>query len=267
MNRIVIYHGACRDGFAAAWCAWRFGWHDSTFHPGVHGQDPPDVTGCDVLMVDFSYPRAVLDDMAAKASHLQVLDHHKTAGEALKGAPYTLFDMDRSGAGLTWDTLAPSVSHPRPWIVDYVEDRDLWRHALSMSEEVNAFIATLEFDFDVWEKTNASMPLTSAKYLGEVALAKTQQYVREVRKNARVVNFEGHRVPLVNAPQVDISEVLDSLVDEVPFAMGWWQRADGSFSYSLRSRRLDVSAIAKKYGGGGHHLASGFQSKDMLNLS
>jgi nanoRNase/pAp phosphatase (c-di-AMP/oligoRNAs hydrolase) len=37
-----------------------------------------------------------------------------------------------------------------------------------------------------------------------------------------------------------------------------------TWSYSIYSETVDVSEIAKKYGGGGHKKASGFQSKKLL---
>jgi nanoRNase/pAp phosphatase (c-di-AMP/oligoRNAs hydrolase) len=54
--------------------------------------------------------------------------------------------------------------------------------------------------------------------------------------------------------------------------MSWWQRADGKFQYSLRSRNhlkegddsFDVSELAKLMGGGGHKNAAGFESDHML---
>ena len=50
------------------------------------------------------------------------------------------------------------------------------------------------------------------------------------------------------------------------FSMSWFQQADGRFQFSLRSRNknvegsevVDVSAIAKAFGGGGHAAAAGF---------
>jgi len=46
-----------------------------------------------------------------------------------------------------------------------------------------------------------------------------------------------------------------------PFAVGWFQRCDGMFQYSLRSRgEVDVSEVAKRFGGGGHVKAAGFVS-------
>jgi oligoribonuclease NrnB/cAMP/cGMP phosphodiesterase (DHH superfamily) len=200
-----------------------------------------------------------------------VLDHHKTAQEALQGfdVPNVAihFDMERSGAGLAWDHFYPGDE--RPFLVNYVEDRDLWRKKLPDTDVVNAYIGTLPFTFEAYEGAlvtsaqdgwEVADPLSWAKMMGRGALARVQQYTREVVKNARMVDFEGHRVPLVNAPQVGISELLDALAQGHPFAMGWWQRADGVFQYSLRSRGdFDVSALAKKLGGGGHKSAAGFQ--------
>lgn len=162
----------------------------------------------DVLIVDFSYPLATLRAIAAEARSVLVLDHHKTAQEDLATllppttwigdqetfpAPYAdwladtdaadqpvaaIFDMNRSGAGITWDYLNPRADNrqlaqirsgvrrkwdvdpdviepghvtkeiedkiqalPRPRIVDLVEDRDLWR--FKYGDETRAFHAVL----------------------------------------------------------------------------------------------------------------------------
>jgi len=82
---LCIYHGGCDDGFAAAWIVWkRFG-GAVEFHPGVYGRAPPDVTAKRIAIVDFSYKRPVMVEMAAKAEHILVLDHHKTAEADLAG--------------------------------------------------------------------------------------------------------------------------------------------------------------------------------------
>ena len=70
---LCVHHHPCADGFTAAWAVWkRFG--DSVkFHPGVHGQPPPDVTGEHVVIVDFSYPKDVLFEMCKTAASILVL--------------------------------------------------------------------------------------------------------------------------------------------------------------------------------------------------
>src|SRR5688572_2721511 len=122
MVDLVIYHGSCRDGFTAAWVA-RLRYPAAEFHAGHFGKRPPQVSGRHVLIVDFSYPRSVMEEMASQAESIVLFDHHKTAETELTSLPYANFDMHRSGAGLAWDYLFPG--EPRPWIVDYVEDRDL----------------------------------------------------------------------------------------------------------------------------------------------
>ena len=72
MNRpLVIYHGNCADGFSAAWCFWRKYGEGADYVAGVYQQSPPDVAGRDVYLVDFSYKRDVLLEMAkSKAGHV-----------------------------------------------------------------------------------------------------------------------------------------------------------------------------------------------------
>ena len=75
---LCIYHGNCADGFGAAWVVRRFvGDGNVDFHPGVY-QDPlPDVTGHDVVIVDFSYKRPVMEKLIDAAQTVIVLDHHR----------------------------------------------------------------------------------------------------------------------------------------------------------------------------------------------
>ena len=88
MSKILcIYHGNCADGFGAAWVVRKALGDDVEFFPGVYQSEPPDVTGRDVVMVDFSYKRDVLLDMAAEADSIVIIDHHKTAQEDLVDLP------------------------------------------------------------------------------------------------------------------------------------------------------------------------------------
>jgi hypothetical protein len=165
-NVICIYHGKCADGFTAAWII-RKALGDIEFYSGVYQDAPPDVTGKEVIMADFSYKRPVLVEMAAKAKSILILDHHASAQEDLRefigpdhsslehgpwfpdSGAYAVFDMNRSGAGLTWDYFHPG--QPRPNLVDYVEDRDLWRFNLPLSREVSAVVFSYEYSFENWD--------------------------------------------------------------------------------------------------------------------
>lgn len=271
---LIVFHGGCRDGFCAAWVCntyYKAQGVEPEFFAGYYGQEPPDCTGRDVVIVDFSYKLETMKTIAAQAKSLLVLDHHKTALEDLAdfdlyGPANTTvkFDMKRSGARMAHDHFFSGILTPQ--LVAYVEDRDLWAHKLVLTKEINAYISTIPFDFAAWDAADKES-INRWVDKGQAVLAKIAQYVAEVRKNARMVVFEGYEVPCVNASYVDISEVLHSLCDgrPWPFAVGWSQRADGLFQYSLRSvGDFDVSVIAKKYGGGGHRNAAGFESKTLL---
>ncbi len=259
---IVITHACCLDGHTSAWVCWlKFG-DTAEYISAKHGDAPPDVTGKDVIIADFSYPRAQLEAMAASAKSIRVFDHHVTAQKDLQDLPYCVFDMNRSGAGITWAELhGPRLCEPA--IVSYVQDRDLWRFNIEHSKEVNAVIGATEQTFEEWSalRQRITSDFHGVVSVGSALLRQVNRYVSEMSKQARTVHFEGHAVPVVNAPYINTSELVGKLAESATFAMGWYQRRDGMYVYSLRSRGdYDVSALAKKYGGGGHRQAAGFSS-------
>ena len=137
---LCIYHGNCADGFGAAWVV-RKALGEIDFHPGKYQEPPPDVTGKDVVMVDFSYKRPVLLEMAEKANSILILDHHKTSAEDLVDLPANViakFDMNHSGAMLTWEHFFPG-QEPPPLLL-HIEDRDLWRFALQNTRQIQASV-------------------------------------------------------------------------------------------------------------------------------
>ena len=257
---IILYHAKCPDGIASAWAAWKKLGTSAEYQPVQYGEQPPDVTGRDVYIVDFSFPRQVLLDMAEKANRVTLLDHHKTAEADLKDLEHPKleihFDMNKSGATLTWGHF---FGGEPCWLVQYAEDRDLWRHALPGSKEVNAYLQALPHDFgtlsQVFEKG-----LEAAKEAGIGCLTWVRYYVDSTKKLSYQARFLGYdSIPVVNAPYTAISEVVGELSEGHPFAMGWHVREDGKIVYSLRSRGdFDVSALAKTCGGGGHKNAAGF---------
>jgi oligoribonuclease NrnB/cAMP/cGMP phosphodiesterase (DHH superfamily) len=265
-DRVVLYHANCIDGFTAAWVCHHVYGDTAEYLESQYGDPPPDVTGKDVTIVDFSYPRAVLLEMRDKAESLQVFDHHKSAAADLAGLEFCVFDMHRSGAAIAWDMLRQGER--RPLLIELVQDRDLWRWKMSASKELNAWIQTRPRDFCEWYRVAWQLEddreVTLAKGMrlaeqGRAILAHIDAYVQSTAKNARVLRFWGHAVPFINAPGLMASELIGELAKTAPFAVGWFQRADGRYQYSLRSRGdFDVSKIAERFGGGGHATAAGF---------
>jgi len=271
---ICIYHGNCADGFGAAW-AVRESLGDIEFHAGVHQDQPPDTADRDVILVDFSYKRPVLEEMVGTAKSVLVLDHHKTAAEDLEWLPSAgesyedwlesgltfaaVFDMERSGAGIAWDFFHNVA---RPPLIDHIEDRDLWRFKLPHTREIQAAVFSYPYDFEVWTRLMYATELSELMLEGSAIERKHHKDIAElVSVVTRPMNIAGHVVPMANLPYTLTSDAGHLLCgDEYPFAGCYWDTPEGRV-FSLRSRDngADVGEIAKQYGGGGHKHASGFR--------
>ena len=265
---LVIYHGDCFDGFTAAW-AWRY-WHlpdrsqpfeVAEYIPAHHGDAPPDAAGRDVYVLDFAYPRATLERMAQEARSLLVLDHHKTAEQDLRGLPYCVFDMERSGAGLTWDHFA---TDGRIWLINLVEDRDLWQFRFGdATNYLAAYMGTLPMTFEAWDQLNDS-GYEKARDEGQSIQAYIDAYGMKACAQAVWRRVGQHLVPVLNISYQNASEYLDrlhGLHPEAPFVASFYLGHDEHWHFSLRTRRedFDVSDVARVYGGGGHRAAAGFR--------
>ena len=51
---MCIYHGSCADGFGAALAVYTHYGNNLVYHAATYGNELPDVTGHDVLMLDLS---------------------------------------------------------------------------------------------------------------------------------------------------------------------------------------------------------------------
>lgn len=294
MRPLCIYHANCLDGFTAAWIVHRALLGEVDLYPGVYQNPPPllEVSGRPVIFVDFSYKRDAMLSLRDRSKGILILDHHKSAIEDLKPVThdmvqfsdtdnrvpswelfldyigmdarlnnreiYAVFDVERSGAGLAWDFFNPNT--PRPQLVNYVEDRDLWRFALPNTREINASLFSYEYDLDIWD---AVMDLDPDQHyqMGSSIERKHHKDVRElVKVVTRDMRIDGYVVPVANMPYTYTSDAGHLLSKDRPFAACYWDTREGRV-FSLRSCEggMDVSAIAKKYGGGGHRNAAGFR--------
>ncbi len=261
MSNLVITHGRCMDGYVAGRVAEKALVGGADVFQAEYGLGPPwhlITSVVSVWIVDFSYDRETMIEIHEKAQSLLVLDHHKSAQAALEGLPFCEFDMERSGAGMAWDHFHPGK--PRPWLVDYVEDRDLWRFALPKSREVNMVVNATPFTPEAFDALDAAS-LHQTMRDGAAILRYMDTFVIDTVLNARLVAFYGHVIPFCSCTRRGLSEVGNALAKDHPFAVCWYQQSDGRYLYSLRSCDLvDVSEIAKMHGGGGHKNAAGFVS-------
>lgn len=265
MPTLCFYHAHCPDGFGAAYAVWLYlaqegRLRDAQFVPMRYGDNPPILSADDdVFIVDFSFPRAILQYLRDRAGSLVVIDHHQTAARDLHGLDFCRFDMAKSGAVLTWEYLFPD--EPVPEFFLYLQDRDLWQWELPRSREFSAGLNAYPRDFQRWHSfIQATRGIETLQNEGTILLRGEQQYLKRAESwPVSMVDIGGYAVPCVNATHL-VSELGNQLAEGHPFAAIYSDIGDRR-KFSLRSAPdgVDVSEIAWLYGGGGHRHAAGFE--------
>jgi nanoRNase/pAp phosphatase (c-di-AMP/oligoRNAs hydrolase) len=261
----VLYHAHCTDGFGAAFAAWkRFG-DNAKYLPVSYANPLPNMKNAKaVYILDFSYDKQTLLELKKKAD-VVVLDHHKTAEKDLQGLSFAQFDMERSGAMMAWEYFHPEKEVPL--MIQYIQDRDLWKFDLKLSKEFHLGISSIPQVFEVWDVASVD-DLTRS---GSAILSYQSSLVERIASASVVESLDslyGHplgrsyNVVSVNSGVLE-SEVGDALLHKFPdahFALIWYRTKEGKTKVSLRSEKgkTDVSEIAKFFSGGGHPSASGF---------
>jgi len=298
---VVIYHKGCPDGYGAlSGVVYKYGVknlfydeendilynYDSSFVaiPSNHSTDftrlkellekyPND--NFTLYMVDFFVDKIFeVVKNYPNIKRVVVIDHHKTAKEIIeKGIPEEVrdkfevhLDMDHSAAVLTWKVLNGFV----PEIMEYIEDRDIWKweipDSLYVLTAVDAKVFNILKPNEIVEKL-----LELAKNFPKEAFAKEGQSMIEFKESVvqRLVNNNahyivlpsGHKLLAVNSSvfQSDIGNRLAQISPEgVACVYSISPKEDDVYvNCSVRSINGRAREVAQANGGGGHDNAAG----------
>lgn len=280
---IHVLHHADSDGRFAGYAAWRKLRNDAKlsvtkFYEVQYGKPfPLDIENLtkedQVYIVDFSYSRAILDQVHEKVGKLMVLEHHETAQEELEGAPYAIFDMTKSGALLAWEYFFPD-SEP-PIVCLLVNDFDLWQK--KYGDATSALEAWLRYDrvgqnWEKWENLCFHQPtFDKAMEKGGVVAKYNESIMASFIANPDNITLSslfhegiGKRIryAVFNGAGILHSELSEAVYKkfEVDLTISW--RVKGKdVAFSIRSpnpEHVSAKEFAKTYGGGGHPASSGF---------
>jgi len=263
----LIIHHRDLDGYVAAWAADRGTppyWH-AELCSIQYGEEPPKVDGHDVAILDFSFDRETTLELAAKASSLVVLDHHKGVAEKLAGLEsatvHIHVDESKAGCRLAWEHYRPGL--PPPPLVLFAEDRDLYRFQLPGTMEFCAAVETEDdwrmstFDVVAFEDFEDVIRRGRPIYEYQQTLAKRRA------KHATFGRLRGHDCLVLNHGGFLVSETAEAMLqdeDSPGVALIWtWTGTDLLCSLRSSDDGPDVSEIAAELGGGGHTHAAGFR--------
>lgn len=307
---LIIYHQIrpsvdCGDGVTAAWVADR-SFRKLKIEFDILGccyqSEPPNVSDYNnIFVLDFSFPRSVITDWLESGKTVSIIDHHKTALENL-GDISTFsdrfrlkFDLLESGATLAWRQFNVFNGDEPPAFLEYVRDRDLWNHALPMTEEIHEAFANMRYEIkktaELTGIPSRELIFAAFDYLATLSqeqlialmgdrgfeLLKPKRY--SIAMAARRMNYQtlppitdGYfthtPIPVVVLAEDGsedrlISDICSTLYKDIPQVSFVACVSNDGENWSLRSDKngsnFDVSEVAKLYGGGGHCNSAGFK--------
>jgi hypothetical protein len=283
----ILYHANCFDGIGAAWAAWNCLTIAHGFQPDpepiYYGDPLPALeSGDELILVDYSRPADELLALHAKGVKVCVIDHHKTFLQQMEKIKATLgpskpgrdglyhvdgfeifFSLEKSGALLAWEYFGPCLVTPK--LLEHISDRDLWKFQMEGTREVHAALCTYPKEIDTYNKL-VQRPIEELIGEGRQILRYHELLVDQFCSQVFTAQIGDYQVPCVNVSMLfsEVPHKLLQLYPDAPFTAYIYQRKD-CHQYGLRGRGdIDVSEIAKQYGGGGHRDAAGFERKGVL---
>lgn len=270
----IITHANCPDGIASA-LVLSAAYPDVPVQFVAHNTPEHEQPACRAIWCDMCPPESTAEQWLVAGA--VVLDHHKTAKEIVtrfQSFGQGIFADEKERPGVSGGVLAyhhtleigrPDDSNAQTFAT-LVGIRDTWQKESPLWAEACSLSAGLMFyGFKKLKGVPIDVVLSQCLSVGELVVAKRTRLVEEIVATHKPFWIRGKRVLLF---QDGVQEKLSSDVGELARARGvacdlsagFWYNADGSITFSLRSVAdgVDVSAIAKANGGGGHTKAAGF---------
>lgn len=260
---VVIYHAHCQDGFGAAYAAWKKFGDQASYIPCSDRVVPPDgLVDKELYILDISYPKEVLLELERLNKRVVIIDHHISAEAAVKSLKENIFSLEHAASHLSWEYF---VGGEVPLFIKMLEVIDLAKDKEDTEADVITYILSKKYTFENYEELLHEFSneggLKKIKNLGKVQHEYLELIIEAMIDHPDFVEFEGYTVPCINMylPINEKSIALKHLYNKYPpFAMSY-RFDDGHVKVSLRGNgEVDLTALAGKYGGGGHRGSSGF---------
>lgn len=263
----VLYHGRCPDGLGAAWAVREILGDKAQYIPMEYDSSPPNVSGRDVVIVDFSFKPMTMRILEEQAKSVTLLDHHASAKtmladyQCLCGTTHLQFDMDRSGAMMAWNHFHEGKEPPA--LISHIQDRDIWTWKDPLTEPFLRQLDTMPLTFETFDHVAS---LDKAGYdafveKGKGLCEQFKTFCQGFMDMAQPLHIDGIDGVQVSASHHFTSEVGSMLAKKTgTFACIWYVQNPETIKVSLRSiDDTDVSEVAVRFGGGGHKHAAAFK--------
>ena len=248
-----------------------------------------------VFIVDFSISPEEMTKLLEITQRVVWIDHHISAIEKYKNFDreiagvridgfagciltwwyfYRLHDLndfkEKPGFGFsekatTEDIL--SLWQKIPMYIRFIGDYDVWKFEYGI--RTKQFYSGLElFDNEpydaIWECLEHDENIYQIIKRGQTVIQYRSNMMREYCKTKGFETvFDGYKSFAINMANISSDDFIIDNLDDYDLLIGFSYNGD-TWSYSLRSTKVDCSKLAMKYGGGGHKGAAGFNSDELL---
>ena len=279
-KRIILIHGNCPDGAAAAVLAQKidpeseiiFGIHQSINEQARKAAMKVEENG-DFWIVDICCDENILIEcekiLRRKGSRLGVYEHHQTRSWLKSHSPVErveakiIYDEARCGSKIFFDAMVPLHPHLETYreFIDITNDRDLWINV----DPRGLLFARLHAIYGDQEYIERFVKNTDLNITHDEQLLLDYQEKKDRRRMNRLIErIQLHRDENgydygVMFGEASGSDILNRAIEHHHLEYAILVNLHTARA-SIRSRgHFDCSAYAEKRGGGGHKCASGFK--------
>lgn len=293
---VVMYHDPCVDGVTSAAIIYRYYKQENPDHtieflPSRHDTKKKlsnfidKVRGKHVMMVDFSFPRALLIKFSQAAESILIIDHHITAKEDLddfiiydeikpkdfeqitkENKISAYFDMEECASSMCYKAFPISNEPGESDFVDYVRDNDIGKFELSGHENFRAWARAQDYDVKKFAldigASHFDHHMVSIMEEGSHILKMMQKLVKQLAdEETRFGKLEDihDNIPYCITDYFLSSDYAHYQIKQgFNLAIGFYFTKHGIGASVRSDETIRSDLIAKAFGGGGHKQAAGF---------
>jgi len=285
-NIIIFYHENCLDGFTGAYVAWKKFKEKAEYIPLSRTSEGDnilqnkkvkikDLTDKEVYFIDFCLLESELKKVIKVAKKVIILDHHIGAKDLVLSMLGSIYSDTVSGSVVAFNYFFPKNKVPE--LLKYVSIGDTYSFSknekqVKVEKEVLAYLSTVDFDFKNFLKVEKFIEdkknFVEIKKIGEILNKNFYKMIKDQSQNAKLIEFEGYKVYAVNSCRLFKSELGHVLAEKTNLFGIVYYFEGNDLKLSFRGiGKVDLVAIAQKYGGGGHFNASSFKTNDEKFIS
>ena len=283
MTSFCITHKNCLDGLVSAWIFKKYCTSDKKTMFFTTPRNEWENIGLpyiidhkheieNVYFIDANPSVSAIHEFGINKIKIKVLDHHQDEFNRListkkSGEISIIFNQDECGATLAWQHFNPTLLIPKA--IQYIRKNDICVYEKEEDKYVCEYIKTnlpTNSGIDKVDVFLDNFDEQKALEEGRVLYLKVKAEVEASIRNTIMVDFDGINVVLANE-SVNPSLVGHELAKRSPSGLG--------MAYYVSTIKSKVKAyvrgngacgFCKKYGGGGHEVAAGFEM-DILEFA